>query len=224
MITDEMLRNAAARSNEIYVSCFESTYDAERQHEFSAKFQRKIEKLKRKVVHPYFYGSLKRVASVILAIAVSISVWLAVDVKAREAFFGWIKEVYETYFVYRYEGETSDDATPKEYQLTWIPDGYTELFTDETLGTITVVYADANNTWLRFSYSYDPDKLSWSFNTLDVAIKQIENGYTAELFIPEDLNTPSSIAWITDEGVAFHISAQLTEDDLIKAAKSVREK
>ena len=47
MITDEMLRNAAARSNEIYVSYFESTYDAESQHKFSAKFQRKIEKLKR---------------------------------------------------------------------------------------------------------------------------------------------------------------------------------
>ena len=43
-MTDEMLRIAAAKSNEIYVNRFESTYYPQQQHEFSAQFKKKIEK------------------------------------------------------------------------------------------------------------------------------------------------------------------------------------
>lgn len=116
MITDEMLCQAAARSNEIYVNCFESTCDFENQHEFSPRFRKQLKKLNTKTKHPFFCHALTRVAAVVLAILVPISAWLAVDAEAREALLGWIKEeLYDVYFVY--------------IQLTWHDNEYAYIIT-----------------------------------------------------------------------------------------------
>ena len=46
MITEEMLRKAAARSCEIYVAHLEEGYDPQNQHEFSPEFEKRIQDLK----------------------------------------------------------------------------------------------------------------------------------------------------------------------------------
>ena len=46
MITEEMLRKAAARSCEIYVAHLEKDYDPHNQHEFSPEFEKRIQDLK----------------------------------------------------------------------------------------------------------------------------------------------------------------------------------
>ena len=43
MIPEEMLRAAAARSNEIYVAYLEKGYDPQNQHEFSPEFEKSIQ-------------------------------------------------------------------------------------------------------------------------------------------------------------------------------------
>ena len=45
MITEEMLRKAAARSCEIYVAHLEEGYDPQNQHEFSLEFEKRIQDL-----------------------------------------------------------------------------------------------------------------------------------------------------------------------------------
>ena len=45
MITEEMLRKAAARSCEIYVAHLEEGYDPQNQHEFSPEFEKRIQDL-----------------------------------------------------------------------------------------------------------------------------------------------------------------------------------
>ena len=226
MITDEMLRKAAARSNELYVDYFESTYDSECQHAFSLQFQKKIEKLKRKVRHPYFYSPLARVASIVLAVAVSVSIWLAVDVEAREAFFGWIKEVYETHFVYRYKDGSDDAASTKEYELTWIPDGYTEVLRDNTFGTVSVLYENDKGDLLKFRYAYNPDDdVLWFVDASQTARKSATvNGSAADLLISTDPKIAGAICWVSADNTAFYISAFAEESDLIKIAESVQEK
>ena len=42
MITEDLLRAAAERSREIYVTLLEQGYDPEHQHEYSTKFEQKI--------------------------------------------------------------------------------------------------------------------------------------------------------------------------------------
>jgi len=46
MITDDMLRKAAARSCEIYVAHLEKDYDPQTRHEFSPEFEKRIQDLK----------------------------------------------------------------------------------------------------------------------------------------------------------------------------------
>ena len=46
MITEEMLRKAAARSCEIHVAHLEKDYDPQNQHEFSPEFEKRIQDLK----------------------------------------------------------------------------------------------------------------------------------------------------------------------------------
>ena len=46
MITEEMLRKAAARSCEIYVAHLEKGCDSQNQHEFSPEFEKRIQDLK----------------------------------------------------------------------------------------------------------------------------------------------------------------------------------
>ena len=48
MIPEEMLRKAAARSCEIYVSYLEKGYDPQNKHEFSPEFEKHIQDLKNK--------------------------------------------------------------------------------------------------------------------------------------------------------------------------------
>lgn len=110
MITDAQLRKAAEKSSDLYLHYVERDYNSTPPHEFSASFEKKIKKLRKRADHPYFYKTLHKAAAVILAILISGSAWLAVDTEARAAFFGWVKEIYETYFVYRF-ASNSDEAS-----------------------------------------------------------------------------------------------------------------
>ena len=126
MITDSMLKQAAAVSADVYMKAVDKQYSDQPNHTFSPEFERKIAKLKRKADHPILYSPLYRAASIILALLLGSGVWLAFDTDARAAFFGWIKNTYEHYFVYNYEGDASDNGIT-HYELTWIPEGYREL-------------------------------------------------------------------------------------------------
>ena len=222
MITDKMFRDAATESYMIYVHRFESTYDPDRQHEFSVRFQKKIAKLKRKVDAPFFYGALRYVASILLAVAVSLSTWLAVDVKAREAFFGWVKEVYETYFVYRFNAETAENTAPVAYRLGWLPDGYSELFEQEGTDTTTIIYKNESELLLTFKYIHTPDLTQWYIDVSQTTKKAATVlGNTADLFISTDPDISSAIMWISENNTAFYISAFLDEAELIKIAENV---
>ena len=108
MITDEMLYSAAAKSNTAFVKYMEEGYDPENQHTFSAKFERKMKRLIRKADHPLLYRGLRGVASILLAILIGGGTWLAVDVEARAAFIGWLREVYDNIFAYRLVSLGSD--------------------------------------------------------------------------------------------------------------------
>lgn len=223
MVTEEMLCAAAARSCEIYVAYLERGYDPENQHEFSLQFEKKIKKLKRKADHPVFYHTTKRIASIVLAILISGGVWLAVDIEARAAFFGWIKEVYESYFVYRFEDDAVSNINPSSYRPTWLPSGYTEFYVDETENTVAIVYADEEGRMLKLNYIQNPNETDWFVKTEQVEIESATiNGKPAELFISKDSETANAIIWTSDDNTAFYLSAFLSKADLIKVAESVQ--
>lgn len=224
MITDAQLRKAAEKSSDLYLRYIERDYNSTSSHEFSASFEKKIRKLRKRVDHPYFYKTLHKAAAVILAILISGSAWLAVDTEARAAFFGWVKEHYEMFFVYRFAGKSEEVTEPSQYQLELIPDGYSEKMTIDENGSVTVIYADNTGKRLKFGYMYNPNSTEWYIDTTNtIHSNSYVNGQPADLFISTSREVASIIMW-TEESVdvAFYVSGFFDESTLIQLAESTR--
>ena len=225
MITDEMLREAARESLEDYVNSLERDYDPNHPHKFSKDFEKKIERLKRRANHPVFYKTMQRVASVVLAILIGGGAWLTVDVEARAAFFGWVKEVYETFFVYRFSGDADMSTKTSNYEPNWIPDGYSKSRETDTGSRITIFYHNDAGQTLRIHYVYDPDETNIFVDAVDGEIEKVSVGeYSADLILIEDPAVANGLMWTDINNCAFYISAFLDEADLIKVANSIYEK
>ena len=53
MITDAQLRKAAEKSSDLYLRYVEQDYNSTPPHEFSASFEKKIRKLRKRADHPW---------------------------------------------------------------------------------------------------------------------------------------------------------------------------
>lgn len=223
MITDDMLRSAAEKSCEIYVSRLEAGYDPKTQHKFSPEFEKKIKKLERKANHPIVYRSLQRIASIILVCLIACGAWFTVDAEARSAFFGWVKEIYETYFVYRFEGNADYSESSVAYRPTWLPEGYTEFYVDDIDATTVVSYQNADGLLLTFRYTHNPNETDWFIDATHAVIKETTvNGYPAEILLADNITTASVIAWTDEQDSAFYVSGFLSESELIKIAENIQ--
>lgn len=223
MISDSMLRSAAKKSCEIYVNQLESGYDPKTQHEFSPEFEKKIKRLRRKANHPIVYRSLQRIASIILVCLIACSAWLTVDAEARSAFFGWVKEIYETYFVYRFEGNADYSESSVAYRPTWLPEGYTEFYVDDIDATTVVSYQNTDGLLLTFRYTHNPNETDWFIDATHAVIKETTvNGYPAEILLADNITTASVIAWTDEQDSAFYVSGFLSESELIKIAENIQ--
>ena len=223
MISDSMLRSAAKKSCEIYVSRLEAGYDPKAQHKFSPEFEKKIKKLKRKANHPIVYRSLQRIASIILVCLIACGAWFTVDAEARSAFFGWVKEIYETYFVYRFEGNADYSESSVAYRPTWLPEGYTEFYIENTESTAVVSYQNEEGLLLTFQYTHNPNETDWFIDAEHAVIKETTvNGCPAEILLADNITTASVIVWTDEQDSAFYVSAFLGESELIKVAENIQ--
>ncbi len=223
MISDSMLRKAANRSYGIYADQLEQSYDPQNQHAFSPRFEKKIRRLKRRANHPALYHSLSRAASIILILLVACGTWITVDVEARATFLGWIQDVYETYFVYRFEGDSVVDSSTVSYRPTWLPEGYTEFDVDETESTISVSYQNGDGLLITFQYAQSPNDTDWFIAGEHTELKSCTvNGHSADILIADNITDAIAIMWIDESNTAFYISAFLSEPDLIRIAESIQ--
>lgn len=225
MIPEEMLREAAKESLEDYVSSLERDYDSSDPHKFSLKFEKKIERLKRRVDHPVFYKTMHRVASILLVILVTGSAWITVDAEARAAFFGWVKEVYEVFFVYRFGDDMDIQNESGNYEPTWVPDGYTKAHETDTGSRITILYTNNDGLMLKFNYIYAPNETDIYVVAPNAIVNDVVvNGYPADFIVPSDENSANVLMWTDINNCAFHISAFLGEEDILKIAESIYKK
>ena len=225
MITDEMLRAAAARSCEIYVAHLEKGFDPEKKHEFSPEFLRKIERLKRRAKHPVFYKTMRRVASIALAILITGGAWITVDAEARAAFVGWVKEVYGTFFVYRYSdsGEVTEEAEAQTYRPEWIPDGYAEIYADDASEGGSVLYENADGKYLQFFYVVKPNESNLFVENTDAVKYPITvNDQPGDYIKSNNPEMPDSIIWANERDHLFYVAGYLTENELVRLAESIK--
>ena len=105
---------------------------------------------------PHFNTWLSKVACVFLAVLLTGSAVLTFSVEARAAFFGWVREQVETYYMYFFEGNAAV-TEPAKYELGWMPENCIFVTSYETAGGEVYIYTDERDTLIQFTYTSEPD-------------------------------------------------------------------
>ncbi len=225
MISDEMLKEAAARTCGSYISSLLSDYDPEYRCEFSAGFEKKIHRLKRRADHIVFYQTMRRIALILLTLIVAGSIWIAVDTDARATFFGWVGDFVGRYFVFHHEAEPNGSAESADYRPTWIPEGYSESEVNVFKGKTTILYSNEDGEYLRFSYLNSQGEDNWFINYTDgETYERYVNGSKALMVISEKAGISNSLTWSISDKTGANITGFISESELLRMAESVERK
>lgn len=168
---------------------------------------------------------LSRVAGVLLTILLAGSAVLAFSTEVRAAFFGWVREQYEAFYEYFFEGEAVVNE-PVKYELGWVPENCTFVASYEIPGGESFVYTDDGDTLIVFSYQVGSN--SGHFFVDSVGTETIEvtiNGCPGEISLYQNVDETDHIIW-TDatNNVLFYITGHFDQETFIKMAENVKEK
>lgn len=222
MISELILKKAAAEAAQALRDSHPAP--AECEHEFSPSFQRKMRRILRKAKHPVIYRLSQYAACFALVIALVGGAWLTVDTETRAAFFTWVKEQYETFVEYRSTGEAPQENTIPEYELTWLPDGFSSQEEQELDGCTYRIYSDDSGRRIIFFYMQGGDAASLFITSDYVEIRPVQIGdIHADFYQAGEETSSNALVWISEEdGLVFYIMANLSEDMMIKLAESVK--
>ena len=174
---------------------------------------------------PQFNTWLSKVACVFLAVLLTGSAVLTFSVEARAAFFGWVREQVETYYMYFFEGNAAV-TEPAKYELGWMPENCIFVTSYETAGGEVYIYTDERDTLIQFTYTSEPDNEKVYVDYAEYTEKQVTiNGKTASLFIAPSEDNTDGIVWTDpNTNTLFFISGHFDQETFIKIAENVKEK
>lgn len=223
MITDEMMVQAATELAEAVNNSLPAPNECT--HRFSATFERKIKHLVRKTNHPVLYRTVQAVMCIILALCISFGSLLALSPEARAMVYGWIRQQYESFYEYFFDGEASSYENA-QYSPQWIPQGYTLASSQEIIGGERYIYSNNEGGSFLFSYmnASESSKLyaeGVEYEQCDVSI----NGHLGEIYISHDSDDSSLLVWTdSNTGTLFYLNALLDKDSMIFFAENVVQK
>ena len=191
---------------------------------FSSAFERKMKRLIRRADHPIRYRIAQIAACLLLAALLSGCTVLAISPEAREAFVGWVREVYETWFMYRYTGEEQPTLENTVYVPAWVPEGYEEIAAPQVGTFVRTQYENGEEDLLTISYLKGTETSSLNVEWEGATVQQSSVGsLTADLYLNPD-NGPNILVWTDmEKDAAFWITAPLPEDELVRIAESIQE-
>ena len=203
-------------------------------HEFSSEFEEKMQDVfKKERRRRAMRRASRRAAMLFLVCCVTAGVYLGVNTSARAAFFGWIKEHYENYFVYCFSGNLSPAAEPMlpkmEFKPEWLPNGYVWDGSSEINGQVEISFKNQEGDEFTFGYMPNPAKHDWTIESWEMDLSDMThtevtvNGYAADLFVSKDGASGNILMWTSYENdAAFCVSGPIEVSDLLRVAESVR--
>ncbi len=222
MITDEMLQLAAAKAAKKLNASLPSA--SECHHQYSYHFERQIQKIARRTQHPIRYHTLQTAACLLLMMAFSFSSVLIISAEARSTVFGWVKEVYESFYVYVFDDDNVDtNIAITEYRLGWLPDGYSLVSEQETPVGKVAIYSNSMGETLSFAYANQSTDVTFLAEGVDYIQHHPDiNGVNADVYLSPIQNESSAIVWIDDNtDTLLYSTGYISEDGLIRMAESV---
>lgn len=192
------------------------------EYTFSQKFIKRMEKLiksQKKVYWHFVNTASKRVAIVLLAIVTMFSA--AFGVKAiREPIVNFIKQVYETFTHYSFEGDTAN-VIAKEYSITQIPDGFEQTNKLKNDNTIFTTYQNSSGETIEFTQKITESHSGLYGDNENTAISKVRvNSLEIEL---REWNDIKHALW-TYDGYYFMIysSGSIEVNTIIEIIESIK--
>ena len=175
--------------------------------------------------HPVHKVWLSRVAGVLLAILLAGSAVLAFSAEARAAFLGWVRQQYETFYVYTFAGSL-DNAKQVHYELGKVPDGFTFSTVLEIKGGESHVYIGPNGEIGEFGYSVAPEGIALYIEAAECEHYSVTiNGLPGDLYLPKDSSSRTELLWVDETtGTMFTLGFQVDPEVLISIAETVQVK
>ena len=110
-------------------------------------------KWERRRARPLWKNVAQKIAVILLVFSLSLGSLMAVSPTVRAAVVRWVTEWYETHIVYRYSGEDISGEMP-HYEISGLPQGYTEIIRDVYEASVSVVYESPNGDMICFDYTH----------------------------------------------------------------------
>lgn len=176
----------------------------------------------RKKAQPIWKNALQKVAVILLVFSLSLGSVMAVSPTARAAVIRWVTEWYETHVVYRYSGEDIWGEMP-HYEISGLPQGYTEIIRDVYEASVSVVYESPSGDIICFDYTHIQQGAANIIALGDDEIIDVTvNGIQGHLFLPHDSEDAKTITWINaDSDLQFVVKAFCSEIDILHMAENV---
>lgn len=221
MIHKDKLSASAAKATMAIIDSLPAP--GECSHEFTPRFQKKMQRTIRRAKHPIIYNIPRRVACFIIAAIIIGSTWLTVDADARTEIFAWIREKYEEFIEYRFVGKPSSEKEKTDYELTWLPDGYTEIDRLITEDGCTIIYSH-DVSLIQFVYSTGADADSLFVGDFNGEVQTIQIGeFIADFYQAQNNSQSSTVVWLSaQKDTLFSITTSLPKDIIIELCKSVQ--
>lgn len=222
MVTKAMLQEAAGIAENRRLQSIENMPQVE--HQFSARFERKMNRLIRRVEHPVQHAFFRSVAAVLLLVFILFGMVFAISPEVRASVINWVKS---TFFEFtQYSANQNTENADFEYYLQFIPEGYSEFRTNDTEYGNTIIYIHEDGRLLKFLYADGNGAHKLSIITdLHTHIEAHVNGNKADIYITDSELESNAIVWTDSEsGYLFFIGAKADKDQLIALAESVVKK
>lgn len=225
-ITDDMLREAAAEFSEALTGSLPAPEACE--YDFSPRFLRKMRPLLR-TGRPARHPVLRRTVAAVLALVVSASVWLSVDMDARASLLSWIRTQRENgIFSYQFAGSAPQETLPL-YLPTWVPEGFAEAQRDILSSSFGIVYVAPDDNYIMFEYFWMHDGALTEivpFQYQEITTFSVTvNGLPGDLYLsvdPETGRDSNNLLWFDDQThICFAIDSSLDGETMLRIAESV---
>ena len=169
---------------------------------FSEKFIKRMDKLiraQKKSYYKFINTVGKRVAVIFAAIITLFTASLSVKA-IREPVVRFIKQVYETFIHYTFEGDIQPKIK-KEFFIKTLPDGFIQHDKIESDLAITTIYVNDNNT-IKFTQQSTNNANHFFDNESGTLTKVTISGINVDIYESENIK---HAVW-TDEGYFFKLT------------------
>ena len=218
---DDEMKALAAQMHEAELDSIPQKEELQGRYKLSDVFYGKMRRLSRKVDRKKKVISAVRYAAATAAVIAicCIVTQPGIVTKACEELI----RKFEEHINFKFKGDL-DIAVVPEYEAGYVPDGYVleESYYDE-LGGLLVYWKGENR--LTIEYGRSDKSLNIDHEDKKYEIIDLEDGIEIHYFKSESGEKSNSMIWLSkDEKIVFSLIAKLSEEELMKIQKNLREK